>query len=189
VLVHVVDGSGLEHDPVRVFDAINHELGSFDASLAERPQLVAFNKLDLAEAQARWPDFRAAVLARGYQPIAVSSATGEGLPELMAATLQALAEAPAPERARPDDLPVLRPEPVDDPPRLFRRSDGAFVVHDSRLEQLAQRLDLTSEDAVAYLQRQLDRRGVTALLERADVGVGDSVVIGDQEFEWGESGL
>ena len=189
VLIHVVDGSGLEHDPVQVFDAINDELDSFDESLAERPQLVAFNKMDLAEARANWPDFRAAVLARGYQPLAVSAATGEGLPELVAQTLEALAEAPEPERSQPDELPVLRPEPVDEPPRLFRRPDGAYVVRDPKLERLAQRLDLGSDEAVAYFQRQLDRRGVTGLLEKADVKEGDSVVIGAVEFEWSDRGL
>ena len=189
VLVHLVDGSGLEHDPLDIFATVNRELNSFDPSLQERPQLVAFNKLDLAEARANWPDFRAVVQSRGFEAIAVSTATGEGLAELTARMLEELAVAPEPKRPEAHFVPVLRPAPVDEEPRLFRRSDGAYVVRDRALETMARSLDFKTPDAAAYFQRQLDRRGVTERLERAGVRDGMAVVIGDFEFEWTPDGL
>ena len=50
------------------------------------------------------------------------------------------------------------------------------------------RLDLGSNDAVDYLQRRLDRSGVTVRLENAGAQTGDTVVIGALEFEWEPEG-
>ena len=189
VLVHVVDGSGLEGDPFEAFQAIDAELGAFSADLLERPRLVAFNKMDLQEAREQWPDFRALVLAEGYEAVAVSAGSGVGLRELVGRTVAMLADAPPATRPQPEDTPVLRPAPLDEPAHLFRRSDGAYVVRDPRLERLARRLNFDTPDAADYFQRQLDRSGVTERLERAGTVAGDTVVVGDLEFEWMGFGL
>src|SRR5690606_36296532 len=78
VLIHVVDVSGLEgRDPLADFRAINEELRLYRPELLERPQLVAANKMDLAEARENWPSFREAVEALGFRVFPVSAATGE----------------------------------------------------------------------------------------------------------------
>ena len=189
VLIHVVDGSGIERPPLETLDAIDHELASHGAGLESRPQVVGFNKIDLAESRALWPAFGDACRERGSEPVAISSATGEGLPTLIDRMLVALAEAPVPARPQPVELPVLRPEPVHDDPRLFQREDGAYVIRDSKLERLADRLNPDSLDAMDYLQRRLDRSGITARLETAGAKPGDTVVIGKLEFEWAAEGL
>ena len=169
-LIHVVDGSGLERTPIEALDAINHELASHGAGLESRPQIVAFNKIDLAESRAEWGAFAAECRERACEPVAVSAA-------------------PEPERPEPTTPPVLRPEPVQEAPRLFRREDGAYVIRDPTLERLARQLNLNTSDAVDYFQRRLDRSGVTARLEKAGAEPGDTVVIGELEFEWEAEGL
>ena len=151
VLVHVVDGSGLEGDPFEAFQAIDAELGAFSADLLDRPRIVAFNKVDLQEARELWPDFEALVLAEGYEAVAVSAASGVGLRELVGRTVGMLAEAPPAPRPQPDETPVLRPTPVDEPAQLFRRSDGVYVVRDPRLERLASKLNFETADAAGLL--------------------------------------
>ncbi|MBM4438457.1 MAG: Obg family GTPase CgtA [Actinobacteria bacterium] len=81
---------------------------------------------------------------------------------------------------------MLRPTPVDEPPRLFRRADGAYVVRDAKLERLTRGLNLRQPDALQHFQRQLDHTGVTQRLEEAGVQDGDTVVVGGFEFEWTE---
>ncbi len=189
VLIHVVDGSGLERPPIQALDAINHELASHGAGLESRPQIVAFNKVDLAETREHWDGFAAECRARDCVPVAVSSATGEGIPALLQRTLVALAEAPLPDRPQPTAPPVLRPEPLHEAPRLFRREDGAYVIRDPALERLAARLNMDTRDAADYFQRRLDRSGITARLEDAGAKPGDTVVIGQLEFEWEAEGL
>ena len=49
LIVHVVDVSGVEgRDPIADFEIINRELENFSEELAERPQIVAANKSDMA---------------------------------------------------------------------------------------------------------------------------------------------
>ena len=53
VLIHMLDG--LAEDPLADFSQINSELALFDPKLGKKPQVVAFNKMDMPEAQERWP--------------------------------------------------------------------------------------------------------------------------------------
>ncbi len=50
VLIHVLDGTA--EDPLLDFAQINSELSLFDPNLTRKPVVVAFNKIDLPDAQA-----------------------------------------------------------------------------------------------------------------------------------------
>ena len=66
LLVHLVDVSGHEgRDPIEDFDAINRELEKFNPELAKAPQIVAGNKIDMAEPE-QIERVRAYVEAKGY---------------------------------------------------------------------------------------------------------------------------
>ena len=98
-----------------------------------------------------------------------------------ARAVQAEAEAAAEaERAatvlRPADgrLDSFTVEPVDD----------YFVVHGVQMERLFAKADLDNEDAVAYLQQVIERAGLNDALRRAGAVPGDTVVVGESEFEF-----
>jgi len=101
LLLHMLDLSpDSGRDPLHDFAVINRELALADPALAAKPQIVAANKLDLAEARERFPELQAALAAQGHTVLGISAATGEGLPALITATaraLQALARSRAPE--------------------------------------------------------------------------------------------
>lgn len=104
LLIHLIDISGLSgREPLADYAAINHELEAFDPTLAAKPQVVVANKMDLAEARARYPAIKAQCAARGIELWAISAATGEGVPALMRAVgrrWRALRDtSPAPEPA------------------------------------------------------------------------------------------
>lgn len=83
LLIHVVDMAAVEgRDPLKDFVVVNEELQKYHSALAERPQLVAANKMDvpvakdnLARFRKRWGD--------KYPVFPISALTGEGLKELM----------------------------------------------------------------------------------------------------------
>ena len=84
--VHVVDGSS--RDPVGDYAAVRAELELFSPELAALPQVVAYNKVDLPDSADYFEDVRAQLAeeAHGVHPddvIAVSAATGTGVPELV----------------------------------------------------------------------------------------------------------
>jgi GTP-binding protein len=86
VLVHVLD-LGVEEagrSPWSDFVALNHELACFNPTLAQTPQLVVVNKLDLPAARQRFPAVQRCFAAHGYDIVPISAVTGEGLDVLLA---------------------------------------------------------------------------------------------------------
>ncbi len=71
LLLHILDGASIERDPWEDFQAINQELREYDEHLATRPQIVVLNKMDLPEAQERWPALKAKAEASGYPVFAI----------------------------------------------------------------------------------------------------------------------
>jgi len=86
LLIHLIDISGLSgRNPMADYEAVNHELESFDPALGAKPQIVVGNKMDLPAARARYPELRAELARRGIDLWAISAATGEGVAALMRA--------------------------------------------------------------------------------------------------------
>jgi GTP-binding protein len=86
VLLHVLD-LGMEDDdrsPWSDFVALNNELACFNPTLAQTPQLVVANKLDLPAARQRFPAVQRCFAAHGYDVLPISAVTGEGLEALLA---------------------------------------------------------------------------------------------------------
>src|SRR4029079_13981751 len=86
-----LDGSAA--DPLADFSQINSELALFDEHQANRPQVVAFNKMDLPEAQARWPETRSELERRGHEVFAMSALARTGVREVLYRAVQRMAEA------------------------------------------------------------------------------------------------
>jgi GTP-binding protein len=84
LLVHMLDlDPQTGRDPLDDLRVINEELRAYDAELAERPQIVAGNKTDLPEAAERWGAVERHCAERGIPAVAISAATGAGLPALL----------------------------------------------------------------------------------------------------------
>ncbi|CAI5480455.1 unnamed protein product [Closterium sp. Yama58-4] len=60
VLIHVIDGSSPQ--PYLELQAVTRELALFSPSLAAKPRVIVFNKMDLPDAQQQWGSFQEARL-------------------------------------------------------------------------------------------------------------------------------
>jgi GTPase len=187
-LVHVVDCATMEpgRDPVTDIDVIERELESY-GGLAERPRLVALNKIDVPDARDLAEMVRTDLEARGWQVVPVSAATREGLRELtfaMAGLVSAARQAaPPPERTRI----VLRPAPVDDAGFTVSREGDLFRVRGAKPERWVRQTDFANDEAVGYLADRLARLGVEKALLEAGATPGAEVVIGGDDavvFDW-----
>ncbi|KAF5941733.1 hypothetical protein HYC85_019375 [Camellia sinensis] len=85
-MVHVVDGSSQQ--PEYEFDAVRLELELFNPELAEKPYLVAYNKMDLLEASERWVSFKENLQARGIEPFCMSAVMREATHEVTCAAYE-----------------------------------------------------------------------------------------------------
>ena len=92
VLIHLVDLSAAEEgrDPVKDFDILNRELERHSALLADKPQIVVANKLDLPHAREALPAFVEKMKARGVKVFELSGATGEGAQAVLDACARVL---------------------------------------------------------------------------------------------------
>jgi GTP-binding protein len=89
-IVHLVDLAPLDgSDPVANWRTIRRELMEFSAELAEKPELVVLNKVDLVppeELTGRIERFAGAIgLRKGEAPPAISGATGQGVRPMLEA--------------------------------------------------------------------------------------------------------
>lgn len=185
VLVHLLDLAAEERDPVTDFDTVNRELAAHNATLAERPQLVGTNKLDLPLAQARFPECRDALEVRGYQVFGISAATGQGVSELMGAVAALLDRMePEAEPTRTTERIMAAPKPK--PLQVERIDDGKFAVSGTEVERVLAMADLETEEAVARLQQQLESLQVIARLRELGAKDGDQVTIGDTTLDFVE---
>lgn len=203
LIVHMLDASGLEgRDPLEDFEKINEELRLFSPDLASRPQLVAANKMDLAEARERFPRLKETLGSKGYEVFPISAATGQGIRELLGqiateldrlrgARAEALAEAARTAQTQEEQEQQERQKRWKKPRRAsmageitVRREDGHFVVEGKALEKLVAMTNLDNDDAVRFFQRTLARQGVVDALRNAGVKPGDTVRINDVEFDF-----
>jgi GTP-binding protein len=188
-LVHVIDCATLEpdRDPLSDLDAIEAELAEY-GGLADRPRLVALNKIDVPEARELAEMVRADLEQRGLRVFEVSAASREGLRQLtfaMAEVVQA-ARAAAPDLTA--ERIVLRPSAVDDSGFTVTEEDGRYVVRGTKPTRWVRQTDFTNDEAVGYLADRLARLGVEDALLEAGAEAGDEVVIGEGEqaviFDW-----
>lgn len=179
VLIHLLDG--LADDPVADFSQINSELALFDPALAQKPQVVALNKIDLPEVQERWPAVKAELERRGYSPLAISALAGTNVRSILYKAAELISQTPIPEA--PAVLPVYRPA---EDPRAFtiaREADG-WRVKGAAIERAASMTYFEHQGSLRRFQRLMELLGVEKALREAGVEEGETVYIGNYELEW-----
>ncbi|GGM56354.1 GTPase Obg [Micromonospora sonchi] len=186
VLVHVIDTATLEpgRDPLADIDTIEAELAAY-GGLADRPRLVALNKIDVPDGRDLAEIVRPDLAARGLPVFEVSAATREGLKEFTYALAelveQGRASAPPAEPTRI----VLRPKAVDDAGFVIEaEKDGSYTVRGTRPERWVRQTNFDNDEAVGYLADRLARLGVEDQLAKAGAQPGDLVRIAGREFDW-----
>jgi GTP-binding protein len=145
LLVHVIDAT---EDAAARFFAIDHELQGYGAGLAERPQIVVLNKIDLLDEAPSFDVDDSRVLAT----FPVSAAEGAGVEGLERALFELLPEA-APEPAAADevaDFLVYRPRPERRRPFRLFRTDGGYRVRGEATEDELRAAGVKPGDAVEF---------------------------------------
>jgi GTP-binding protein len=178
VLIHLLDGAS-QH-PLADYETINAELVAFGRGLDVKPQIVAFNKMDLDQARQQWPQVKQALEERGVEAMAISAVAKEGVRELLYRTAQKLAEMPPVELVEP--VPVITL--TEEEPFTIVHQENGWHVSGARLDKLMAMSRLDSFEALQHLQHKLERLGVIEALTAAGVQDGDTIFLGDYEMEW-----
>ena len=184
MIVHLVDGSSA--DPIADYNQIRSELALFDDQLAQRPEVVVVNKLDLPDVREYWPLLEEAFADRGVNDVlAISALARENVHDLVKRVfgeMDNVPDLPASESA-PTPTYELRDDVIDFGVEV---EDGIYYISGTEIERAAAMTYWDYDEAVARFQKTLDALGITRALEEAGVNAGDTVYIGDYELEWSE---
>lgn len=196
IIVHVVDMSGMEgRDPFDDWVKINDELKLYNAKLAERPQIVAANKMDMPEAEEHLAEFRNKISEVSPETVImpISSLTRLGVQELLYRVADLLESLPEPseldeKEENAEEGIVYRYQSRNDTDFTITRDNETFVVNSESLEKLMKRTQFGSYDAIVRFGRILRGAGVDQALRKRGAKDGSIIRIGDYEFEFFEGG-
>ncbi|MDO9486028.1 MAG: GTPase ObgE [Actinomycetota bacterium] len=189
VLVHVLDCANMEpgRDPVDDLDAIEKELELY-GGLADRPRIVALNKIDVPDGRTLAELVRPVLIGRGYQVFEISAASREGLRELSFAMASLVSQARASVVHELAQRIVITPRAVNEQSFTVTREIEGFRVRGERPERWVRQTDFSNDEAVGYLGDRLARLGVEDELIAQGAVPGVAVMIGPDEnpvvFDW-----
>jgi len=184
MLIHVVDVAALEgRNPVEDFHVINRELKEYNEALAQRPQVVAANKIDVAD-EKKVKGFTETMENLGYTVFPISAATGRGVRELINYVYEMLKTLPEPEVFVPEVPEVVYRADIEED-FTIELENGIFVVDGPWISNLLRGINFDDRESLQYFQRALKRKGVIQALEEKGIKEGDTVRIGDgMEFDY-----
>lgn len=184
LLVHIVDVSGHEgRDPKEDFSRINEELVKFNPELADRPQIVAGNKIDMAEPE-QIEEFKRWIEEQGYEYYSICAPILEGTKELMNSVWNKLQTLPPIKEYEAEEIPVESFIKQDDGFKITQPEEGLFVVEAGWFPRVLRGIDIEDYESLQYMQRVLEKSGVFDALREKGIQEGDTVSIYDIEFEY-----
>lgn len=182
IFLHLIDVASAD-DPWEAYLAVRRELRAFDEALAERPVVVALNKVDLVN-----PEHAREALSRfqeaGVETYLISASQRTGIDPLLARLAELV-----------EEQRVLRPAAqgfelfqTTEEPVTVTMQDGAWRIDGTAVRRWVAMTDMSNPEAVAYLQGKFERAGVEEMLARAGASAGDEVHIADSVFNWWPKG-
>jgi GTP-binding protein len=180
-LIHVIDIASVDgRDPVSDYEKINEELYLYDDRLAELPQIVAANKIDLPSAAEGLRKLQQHLADKEIMIIPVSAITGEGLSQLIYSSYDLL-------QSMPDEKEEYQSEVIEynyEPVFTIDKVGSKFVLSGKVVKRAVLMTDMENEMAVIMLHNKLKNMGIIKALTRAGAKDGDIIVVAGVEFSF-----
>ncbi|MFT4656567.1 MAG: GTP-binding protein [Candidatus Aldehydirespiratoraceae bacterium] len=174
VLLLMIDLAPLDgvwpNDQVRI---LLNELGNYQPDLLERPRLIIGTKADMVQ--------EGDLEIMEWDGDVVSSITGDGVSKLVG-RMASLVHDARQAIVYKDGLIVIRPEASG---AIVERMDsGEFRLVGRDVERVVALNDVTTPEALGYIDYRLERLGVPKMLAKAGAVTGDVIWIGDFCFDY-----
>ena len=188
VLVHLIDV--YVEDITAAYETIIKELKDYSMDLSKQPQVVTLTKIEGFEKKTLDKIIKSLkkISPRGTKVTAISSASSEGVKELLRAVALEVEKA----RKRKAKKPLKKHLPViglreDERTWHIKKQDDKFIVTGKKVERFAGRTKFGDFYAEQRLRDIMHKMGITAELNRRGIQVGQIVIIGDPpigQLEW-----
>lgn len=183
ILLHFVDVSGCEgRDPVEDVHIINDELVKYSEKLAEKPQVIIANKMDIPSFEENFERFRAQMEDEGYTVMAISAAAHKGIQEVINYTTRMLSELPEEEDEDYDYLDLDEVRKVDN--IEITVDGGVYIVEGMYVRKIVGSTNFDDYESLQYFQRALRKSGIIEMLEEKGIKEGDTVHMYGVEFDY-----
>lgn len=186
MLVHVLDISGCEgRDPIADYRQIRQELTAYSEKLAELPELIAANKMDITGAE-DWLELLRQELAEtnpDAEIFPVSAATVQGFEPLLDRILKMLKMLPKTlEFEEADIIPAAQYEWGFE----INIEDDVFVVTGGTVDYILDTTNAEDEESMRRFQRMLESEGIIDALRKMGANEESVVRMGEWEFDFVE---
>lgn len=183
ILLHFVDVSGCEgRNPIEDVRTINNELVSYSEKLAEKPQIIVANKMDIPSFDENFAAFKKEMENEGYKVFAISAATRKGIDEVLKYTYEMLSKLPEDEDDDYDYLDL--DEARDNDPIEITVDNGVYIVEGMQVRKIVGSTNFDDYESLQYFQRVLRKSGIIDMLEEKGIKEGDTVHMYGVEFDY-----
>ena len=196
LLLHVLDAASVEgRDPIEDFYLINEELKKYGEKVSSIPQIIVANKIDAIvkdvepidideDGELIYPEYispieriKAEFEPKGYRVFPISTATGEGIKELISYVFKQLQELKKEDvifesEYDPDVYLAYSEEPYE---VYYDAEEDAYVVEGPRIEKMLGYTNLESEKGFQFFQNFMKDNGILEELENLGIKEGDTV--------------
>ena len=188
MIIHIVDAASTEgRDPVDDIRLINAELKAYNPKLAELPQVIAANKIDVLQKEQEeqvLKRLKDTFKPEGYKVFPISAVSGQGVKELLyyvKSMLDKMDKTPVifEKEFTPEEL-VVSGEPFE----VRKEEEHLYVVEGPRIERMLGYTNLNSEKGFLFFQNFLRDNGILEQLEKLGIQEGDTVRMYGLEFEY-----
>lgn len=187
ILLHIIDIAGVDgRDPLEDFEIINKELRAYNKEVANSPQVIVLNKMDLLyddESKQKLYEFKEKY-GKDYKIIEFSAATRIGIDELLNTIINEIAKLPNKESEIVEVYELDKRDYTSI--NITRDDDGTYVVSGGLIDKMSRGIILSDPESFAYFQRRLKQNGIIDKLLEKGLQEGDYVRIGVYEFEYVE---
>ncbi len=181
ILLHLIDITEVsDEEPMSQYDKLRNELGQYNASLMDRPEIIVFNKIDCDESCDKQRLIASAFTEVKKRIFFISCLQGTDLSPLREEIFSILRVTPAPSPTVMMTVPVEKAGPEF----TVTRDGDRYVVEGKAVRRLVAMTDLDNDEAVDYVQRKFKRLGVEEALISRGAREGDTVIIGGEEFDF-----
>lgn len=183
VLIHVLDISGYEgRDPLEDFDMINNELKSYNKNLENKTQILYANKMDLPGAEENLKRLEEKLKDSDIKIFSGSVLRQDNLQELLYYVWDELKKEDHSYETYDEKYVEIIREEKDE--ILVEKVNDAYIVSGEEIENLIRAINFNENESLKYFQNLLERKGVIDMLKDAGIQEGDTVFLGEMEFEF-----
>lgn len=185
VLIHMIDMSGAERNPIDDYEIINKELATYDGDLDKKPQIVVANKMDDEYSTLHLEDFKKRF--SNLKVYETSTLEKKGLDSVLYAAMEMIEQAKAEDTKKTapvEETVIYRYQPKRPDFYIEKDAPNRWKVVSQKVDYLSDQYDLSFAEQALEFGEALAKMGVDDALREAGAKNGDQVIVNNHILDF-----